>query len=453
MSGFNAPSDSSIANSIVNGVNQIRLTQYLFTMHCTRYLEEIARGVAYGTQDSRFTDSQLLNITPANVESYAQEHIQCLQTLIANKNLLTASGTENAIVLQTRTIDNSLYSGEYAQNAPLPLNFRNGLELDFVAIADNTGAVTISILNFQGVNGVLNLVKQDFSALTSGDIKTGYRYTIICDSTNNRFILKDAFVRQASAIAPGIAYLNKPITIANNSTDSNNDIDFSAGNFTFSDYSGVAVLSALTKRLDASWTAGTNQGGLDTGIKANSTWYHCYAIHNPTSGVSDAIFSKNATTPSLPTGYTKYDYIASFLTNTSGNIIVGNYDFDRVGSYTFKYNLAKKDFDGTFSTNVIPYTLSTPLGLNTNALVNIYINSDNTSSLGVYGYFYEFFKDIVNASSSNFNVIAGNFGSYQFFQNAPLEITTNLLSQIRGVVNTSPIKGIILTVGFKYTKK
>jgi len=219
MSGFPAPSDGSIPNSIINGVDQIRLTQWHFDMYGTRYLEEITRGIAYGTQDSRFSSSGLLNITLANVESYAQQHIQCLQTLIANKNLLVASGTANTITLSTRVIDDSLESGTYAKNAPLPLNFRNGLELDFVAIADNTGAVTISIPDFQGVNGALNLVKQDFSALTSGDIKAGYRYTIICDSTNNRFILKDTFVRQATETLGGIAKISTTAQVNTGTND------------------------------------------------------------------------------------------------------------------------------------------------------------------------------------------------------------------------------------------
>lgn len=196
--GFPAPSDGSIPASIINDVSQIRLTQWHFAMYATKYLEEISRGVAYGTQDSTFTTSDLLDISLANVESYAKEHIQCLQTLIANKNLLTASGTANSITLSTRVIDNSLENGDYAQNAPLPLSFRDGLELDFVAIANNTGAVTVSIPSFQGVSGALNIVKQDLTACIEGDIKTGYRYTIICDQANNRFILRESGVTLAT---------------------------------------------------------------------------------------------------------------------------------------------------------------------------------------------------------------------------------------------------------------
>ena len=145
----------------------------------------------------------------------------------------------------------------------------------------------------------------------------------------------------ATNTTQGISYLKNPITIANNATDADNDIDFTAGNFEFSDKSNNAVLSAMTKRLDASWVAGTNNGGLDTGSKANSTWYYCYAIHNPTSDVSDAIFSANATTPTLPSGYTKQSKaLFAIKTSSGGNILNGKWYSDR--SFYFKDDILEE---------------------------------------------------------------------------------------------------------------
>jgi hypothetical protein len=162
---------------------------------------------------------------------------------------------------------------------------------------------------------------------------------------------------KATSTTQGISFLPNPITISNNATDADNDIDFSAGNFKFSDKSNEVVLLAMTKRLDALWTAGTNNGGLDTGSKANSTWYHCYAIHNPTSDVSDAIFSVNATTPTLPSGYTKYKYLGSVLTNVSGNIV----PFIQKENY-FEWKSAVNDYTGNLTTTEVPIPLSVPLG-------------------------------------------------------------------------------------------
>src|SRR5690606_22429348 len=54
--------------------------------------------------------------------------------------------------------------------------------------------------------------------------------------------------------------------LANNATDPSNDIDIADGAARADDDAADLVLaSPLTKRLDAGWTAGSGQGGLDTG--------------------------------------------------------------------------------------------------------------------------------------------------------------------------------------------
>ena len=151
-------------------------------MTAAQYMWEVTNGVSYGADDtdgSIFAGSNLLLINDLGIEAYSQSYVASIQTLIANANLLTASGTANAISLSLRTIDSSLEEGAYAKQAPSPIRFRDGLQLDFVAINDNTGSVTISIPNFEGVSGSLNVVKQDLTSLVEGDIKSGYRYTII----------------------------------------------------------------------------------------------------------------------------------------------------------------------------------------------------------------------------------------------------------------------------------
>ena len=157
----------------------------------------------------------------------------------------------------------------------------------------------------------------------------------------------------ATNTTQGISYLKNPITIANSATNAN-DIDFSAGNFEFSDKSNNAVLSAMAKRLDASWVAGTNQGGLFTGSKANSTWYHCFAIYNPTTGVSDCGFDTSVTAANIPSGYTKYKYLGSVLTNAIGNIV----PFIQKENY-FEWKVAFLDQTGTLVGTII-HPISVP---------------------------------------------------------------------------------------------
>ncbi len=190
-----------------------------------------------------------------------------------------------------------------------------GMTIRFRAGNANTGASTVNINSA----GVKNLKKEDGTTdLAAGDIPINRDSVFRYNGTAFAQVIQANF---ATTTTSGTTLLPSPITIANNVTDASNDIDFSAGVFQFSDGSGQAVATALTKRLDASWVAGTNQGGLDTGSKANSTWYHCYAIYNPTTLVSDFIFSTGATTPTaLPSGFTKYKWVGAIF-NHSGNII------------------------------------------------------------------------------------------------------------------------------------
>ena len=134
-------------------------------------------------------------------------------------------------------------------------------------------------------------------------------------SINN---IKTFIAPPATKSVKGSAFLSDPITISNNATDANNDVDFSAGNGVLDDGSGqVSLSSTLVKRLDASWVAGTNQGGLFSGTKANSTLYYLFAITNGT--ITDAGFDTSSTCANIPAGY-KGSYRGTVLTDGSGNI-------------------------------------------------------------------------------------------------------------------------------------
>jgi len=122
----------------------------------------------------------------------------------------------------------------------------------------------------------------------------------------------------SSSLPPGWIY---GLTLSNNTTDADNDIDIATGSARAADDSADLVLaSALTKRLDASWAVGTNQGGLDTGSKANSTWYAVWLIRRSDTGVVDALFSTSGTAPTMPTNYDSKRRIGWIYNNSSDNI-------------------------------------------------------------------------------------------------------------------------------------
>jgi hypothetical protein len=263
----------------------------------------------------------------------------------------------------------------------------------------------------------------------------------------------------ATTTTQGIAFLSNPITISNNATDANNDIDFSAGNFQFSDGSGQAVATAImTKRLDATWSAGTNQGGLLNGTavpKAINSTYHCYKIYNPTTGVEDSAFllgiSGTAPDPTsvLPSGYTKFERRGWVITDSSGNIRAFTLTANR-----FEYNSNITDLNEILSGSEVSKPVSAPWGLRTRACLTLTAIGSGTGAGVAKVYSHNISTPTVSLSNATVYVSVGVVAGAGY-----AEATTNLSSQIKinaaatsgsltitGVINTSAI--IDLTLRF-----
>jgi hypothetical protein len=112
------------------------------------------------------------------------------------------------------------------------------------------------------------------------------------------------------------------LTMSNNGSDAANDIDVAAGAATDEGHAYVMVLAAsITKRLDAAWAVGTNQGGLNTGAEANSTWYEVHLIRRPDTGVVDVMFTTTANRATLPANYTQQRRIGWIRNDSGGSIL------------------------------------------------------------------------------------------------------------------------------------
>lgn len=124
---------------------------------------------------------------------------------------------------------------------------------------------------------------------------------------------------------------------ANNVADAANDIDIAIGTARdASDTANMILTSALVKRLDANWAVGTNEGGLDTGSKANSTTYAVWLITRTDLTATDVLFSTSFTAPTMPANYTYKRLIGAIRTASGGNILpylqVGNH-FQAMGDF------------------------------------------------------------------------------------------------------------------------
>ena len=237
---------------------------------------------------------------------------------------------------------------------------------------------------------------------------------------------------KATTTSQGIAFLSNPITISNNATDANNDIDFSAGNAPLDDGSGqVLLLSTLVKRLDASWVAGTNQGGLFTGTKANSTLYYLFAITNGT--ITDAGFDISPTGANIPAGY-KGAYRGMILTNSSGNILA----FEQLKNNYFEFITPILEGSGV--------TPSTRTALNASAPKNVIVKINATlTSVATTGVNHLYLTDLNKTDTTS---VIKLYANNNFYTAGEFTVKTNSSSQI-GIRGNGPSGSYeIFTLGF-----
>lgn len=162
-----------------------------------------------------------------------------------------------------------------------------------------------------------------------------------------------------------------------NGTDATNDIDIAAGVAGSNDTTPTLMdlSSGITKQLDASWTVGTNQGGLDTGSIADTT-YHVFLIKRSDTGVVDALFSASPTSPTMPTNYDLKRRIGSIV--RSGATILG---FVQDGE-RFLYDTPVTDRDSTSDYSAAVLAVTVPTGIRIRPILRLQARITNGPSSG-----------------------------------------------------------------------
>ena len=221
-------------------------------------------------------------------------------------NFFTDSGTANAYVLSPVSPFKSPVSSTVGEG------YFNGMVIRFITPNPCSGASTVNVNNA----GSKSLVKSNGSALTTGDIPANTEVEFVYNGTN---FVQSIGRTPATTTTQGIAFLSNQITIAFNGTT---QMDIGAGIVNYDNGSGQLLCTASTKTLQSSgsWTAGSGQNGLDTGARANSTWYNIFVIVKNADNTSDILFSLSRTAPTVPTGYTLVAWIGAIKTDASGNI-------------------------------------------------------------------------------------------------------------------------------------
>lgn len=251
----------------------------------------------------------------------------------AKSGAYTALETDNAAILRFTA----------AATLSLTAAATLGANWHIIVIADG-GDVTVDPNSSETIDGASTLV-----------VSNGYSVEIVCDGSAF-FTDKMATTLKALAVSAPAGHLYG-LTLSNNVADATNDIDIAAGSAA-SDAASPAMMTlaaALTKRLDGSWAVGTNQGGLDTGSIANTTYY-VWLIRRSDTGVVDALFSTSATSPTMPASYDQKRRIGAFK-RESGSI----WSFKQTGDL---FELVAPSADvTTATTSAVLRTLRVPVGL------------------------------------------------------------------------------------------
>jgi len=323
-----------------------------------------------------------------------------------NFNNATLVSSPNNIILNTISGQGDIFTALYT-----------GMVFEFTATYNNTGAVNVNIDSIGAVNVLYNNVN-----LLADYIIAGYRYYIQFNGTN--FILLGKQNTKLSEFTNDISVATKrKILPSNNTTNPNTQIDFSIGTYNLPDESN-AIYNASVQTGDLSLNFGNGLGMLDTGTKANLTWYYLFAIYNPTTKITKFLASitpPNSTTgayagANMPIGYTVGKYIGALSTNASGNIIGGSWLPE--GRFEFAVSiLTGLSITGAYAT----YTLnSMPLKSNIVAICNVVMRGDAGQGSG---FIYKSLKTL----NEKYGVVASvSTGNYLIF-----EVDLNNLAQFQ----------------------
>lgn len=179
----------------------------------------------------------------------------------------------------------------------------------------------------------------------------------------------------------GLARGQRDGCIMSTAADTDHDITISAGSRRDStDVVTMVLGSAMTKRIDAAWAAGTGNGGLSNSVSlTGNAWYHYFLISN-TDGDVDVVIDTDisCTNGLVDTGYDYYRYIGSQLTDGSANILAQQ----QIGDM-FYFKTPILDLNTTtLSTSASAITVSVPGGYEHHVLCNAMMT--NSSATAVY---------------------------------------------------------------------
>jgi hypothetical protein len=234
--------------------------------------------------------------------------------------------------------------------------------------------------------------------------------------------------------------------MSNNSGDVTNDIDITAGNWIDSTNTVNMILAAMTKKLDAGWAAGTNQGFRNSGAAITDTTYHVYAVCKAAGANPDYYAHTSTTVMTVLTalqaeaGGTDYIYARRIFSimRESGAVVPIVQD-DKMFKRKTPGLVAGSPFINP-GTAAVTRTLLVPVGLRVEACFSAIpgsagVAADNPTAV----YFSDLSQADVaaNAATGAFNTNVYNGGAVLNYAGIDFRIMTNTSGQVRSRVAVS----------------
>lgn len=236
------------------------------------------------------------------------------------------------------------------------------------------------------------------------------------------------------------------IALASNASDLTNDIDFSACEAASDDADPrlIKLLSTMTKRTDAAWSAGSGNGGwLDGASMPNGTG-HAFLISRSDTGQVDVGLSASLS-PTLPTNYDRKRRIGSVV-RKSGALL----QFMQLGAKTRLWQPPVSASATNPGTSAVLRALDTPSGIRVDAKLAVLLGGQTVTATAVYISQPEASDQAASRSAAPLATVAFNtVVNGQLI--GTVEVWTNLSSQVRTRLewSDSTAQLLIVTLGWE----
>ena len=272
----------------------------------------------------------------------------------------------------------------------------------------------------------------------SGD---GYQAADRWYTSNAVYVCEDAAAGTWEQIDGGAAGLPSGhiygLEMSNNAGDATNDIDISAGECRDSTDAVDMTLTALTKRLDADWAAGTNQGMRNSAAAITDTTYHIYAV-SKAAGADPDIYAHTSTTVATvitalqaETGGADYIYARRIgsIVRASGAIV----GFSQNGNEFLLKAVTQVTATNPGTAAVLNTLTNVPVGIKVNAICTVNL-SDGSPTGATYMLVTSPDQTDAAAAVTNFTLFTSASVTAAFTYN---NWRTNTSAQIRTRIDSS----------------